>query len=67
MDLTRWHAARRLVAELDALAAEQIEAGVHDETPEYLDLNSRTHSAVTALPWWQRFRAPMELANTFRP
>ncbi|MEK8110582.1 hypothetical protein NKG94_52085 [Micromonospora sp. M12] len=65
--MSAWTVARRLVAELDALADEQCKAGIHDETPEYLDLNSRTDAAVTALPWWQRFRAPMDLANTFRP
>jgi hypothetical protein len=63
MDLTTWHRARRLVAELDDLADREKAAGIRDESPEYLDLNTRVNDALAALPWWQRPRFPMMLAN----
>ncbi|WP_029126522.1 hypothetical protein [Salinispora oceanensis] len=64
MDLTTWHRARHLIAELDALADRERAAGIVDESPEYLDLNSRVNDALAVLPWWQRPRFPMILANT---
>jgi len=67
VDLTNWHTARGLVAELDDLCDQQIRDGIHDETPEWSDLNSRVNDALIALPWWQRARFPMMLGNAIRP
>ncbi|MDG9679034.1 hypothetical protein [Micromonospora sp. DH14] len=67
MDWTNWHRARGLVAALDALADQQIRDGMHDETPEWSELNSCVNDALNALPWWQRSRMPMMIGNAIRP